>query len=877
VDADLCSVRAPAPIGALRLTAPCASAYRPPAPPGAPPADVPPLRALARLEARGDLGELAAAWFLRGNLQQAAAYLKRSPPSLDRDSDLAAVAFARGQHAEALELIDSVLDRRADHPQALWNRGVVLEQMDLTLLAAESFERAAAGAGPGWSEEARARAAALREESAGRERAWKAARDALQAAIGAPPGSTLAIPVEALARFPGLSRERLYEVLRTASDRRQALALLPLAGALDREAGGTLLHDRVLRVASADFARRAPLAREYAQLYLGKHPAPAELVARLRRSGEGERDILFGALVNAPAVRRQPGEVEALARGWDDPWLQLDAQVELARLDSLAGRHEGGTRRLLEALRRCAEANLPLQCLNVRRALASQETAANHLSSAEEHARAYLRQARALGEWNRETTALLALSQALHFQRRNAPARALLREALARVPGDAALCGYVHRNLAAFALRELRAGPAREELELALRCGVPLSLNGAWAIAELNRLSPAPSDAGRLARALGELSPNVETPGRRMLALSIRGRFELLSDRPAGEALLREAISSSHPLLAGDADARDAWSRSYVELALDAARREDWAAALALMAERLGVGVPARCALGVIAEAERTAVVVRGPDGGQRGAYDRSRREPLGRSLQGLVPPPLLASLEGCPRVDVLASSPLDTRSGLLPPHLAWSYRVGADRAPPPPRPPRHLVVANVEAPASLRLARLAPWNVPGPPSGPTVSLSGAGATPSRVLSAMEEATTIDIHAHGLMDPLLSGATVVALSPEPDGRYALTAEAIGRARLRGAPVVSLAACAAAWRPAFIRETFSLPQSFIEAGARAVMAATVDIPDSAGELFSRVRERIQAGAEPAGALRDERLRWMRADPAARWVEDVLLYE
>ena len=182
-----------------------------------------------------------------------------------------------------------------------------------------------------------------------------------------------------------------------------------------------------------------------------------------------------------------------------------------------------------------------------------------------------------------------------------------------------------------------------------------------------------------------------------------------------------------------------------------------------------------------------------------------------------------------------------------------------------------------MEAPASLRLAKLAPWNVPGPPSGSTASLAGAAATPSRVLSAMAEATTIDIHAHGLRNPLLSGATAIALAPEPDGRYALTAEVIGKAKLRGAPVVSLAACAAAWRPAFSHETFSLPQSFIEAGARAVMAATVDIPDSAGSFFSAVRERIQSGTEPAVALRDERLRWLREDPGARWVEDVLLYE
>jgi hypothetical protein len=142
----------------------------------------------------------------------------------------------------------------------------------------------------------------------------------------------------------------------------------------------------------------------------------------------------------------------------------------------------------------------------------------------------------------------------------------------------------------------------------------------------------------------------------------------------------------------------------------------------------------------------------------------------------------------------------------------------------------------------------------------------------------MAAATVIDIHAHGLVDPLLSGATAIALAPERDGRFALTAELIRtRARLAGAPVVSLAACAAAWRPAFLHETASLPQAFIIAGARAVLAATVEIPDSGGAFFSRVSERIQGGDDPARALRDEREAALARDPHASWVKDVLLYQ
>jgi hypothetical protein len=157
------------------------------------------------------------------------------------------------------------------------------------------------------------------------------------------------------------------------------------------------------------------------------------------------------------------------------------------------------------------------------------------------------------------------------------------------------------------------------------------------------------------------------------------------------------------------------------------------------------------------------------------------------------------------------------------------------------------------------------------------VELEGAQATPSRVLEAMKRATAIEFHAHGVVDRSLSDATVIALAPEDDGRFALTAEAIRRVRLEGAPMVLLGACSAARLPPVLHQTSSLPQAFVDAGARAVFAATVDIPDSAGGFFQAVNERIHAGAGPAQALREERQRWLREERSAQWVTRVLLYE
>ena len=99
---------------------------------------------------------------MHGELRQAADFLSRSAPSVDRDSDRAVVAMAEGDLPGALILVDSVLRQAPDHPQALWNRALVLRALGLPREAAEAFEGVARRGEPGWSEEAGIRARALR-------------------------------------------------------------------------------------------------------------------------------------------------------------------------------------------------------------------------------------------------------------------------------------------------------------------------------------------------------------------------------------------------------------------------------------------------------------------------------------------------------------------------------------------------------------------------------------------------------------------------------------------------------------------------------------------------------------------------------------------
>ena len=142
----------------------------------------------------------------------------------------------------------------------------------------------------------------------------------------------------------------------------------------------------------------------------------------------------------------------------------------------------------------------------------------------------------------------------------------------------------------------------------------------------------------------------------------------------------------------------------------------------------------------------------------------------------------------------------------------------------------------------------------------------------------MADASEIQFHTHALMDVGVSDASHLVLSPElPGAPYALTAEAIRAVKLRGHPVVVLAACHSAQGAHYQHEPWSLPDAFLAVGARAVFAAATDIPDvESGRFFARVLAEVRKGAEPAAALRDQRKATLQTNPSS-WVADVLLFE
>jgi hypothetical protein len=87
-------------------------------------------------------------------------------------------------------------------------------------------------------------------------------------------------------------------------------------------------------------------------------------------------------------------------------------------------------------------------------------------------------------------------------------------------------------------------------------------------------------------------------------------------------------------------------------------------------------------------------------------------------------------------------------------------------------------------------------------------------------------------------------------------------------------VVILAGCDAG-RVQLSAEPWSLATSFLEAGARVVIAPTDPIPDAgAGEVFRALVDRIRGGADPLEALIAERT---ARGGAASWLSNIVVFE
>jgi len=840
------------------------------------------------LKERGDVHGLAAAYLSWDKPLEALGQLDQlGSSSHDVRSDRAAAFLLLGRHEEArdrqkealsryeevLGLLDPLLEANPNHLQARWNRALVLEALKLPLLAARDFQAVASQEwNKDWAKEASENAARLIAESNTVNAQWQALRDVGEelVATGRPPEgvSELSSPI---------MRLYFYEAVRTRTSSDAVLALRPLAKQLDAEAGGEVLQRYVERVARRDFTIRAPLSRDYVQLRKApeEEPHASAILARLLRSSED--DLILGALGHTKAGLQHLEEFEARTRASQDPWFEiLTAQL---RAEGLIRRGDfwSAEAKLKSARQLCESARVAYRCVDLEVDLANLYAQLLLPDEVRAHAQEGWAISRQYSLRGKEIQLIQLMATAARLSDSVLLARAYLKETLESARGrDGPQERYIHENLALLEIHALNFDRARAEIDQALALKIGLTLDGAAALSDIARQRPAPGDEEAMNRVLSEAGPPGQ--GKHALALHHLGRFYLPRERVKGQGLLRDAIREAEASGERDEYSRHARTYSYTALILDVAQARDFEAALKLVGEELGLEVPGRCVLAITVDSERSLVLARGADGVLRADYDGARTELLPRELTDLVSREAQAALRPCEKVEVLARPPLQGRSGLLPRSFTWSFRTRREAPRLVQGKAVHLVVMDVEYNSERKLERLR-WE---PSFGPTEQrsvLSGPRATPRQVLREMENATEIDLVTHGLVSPISDAAYLVLAKERRAGETdELWAHQLRKAKLKGAPLVVLAACHAGRAAPVLHEAVSLPNALIEAGARAVLAATRPIPDKeASDFFNAVRARIRQGASPAAALRAERMAWFEQKRGQDWPDSVLLFE
>jgi hypothetical protein len=836
-----------------------------------------PLEAVAGLEKHEGGAGLIATLIARGEIATAENRLGQAGRGDDLDVTRALVASHKGQATVALSLLDQVLARSPRHAQALWNRAVTLAELDLPLAAAEAFDATAALREPGWSLEAASRRDELRRQEEARAREL---RDAIETCMKL--GDGVLPDEDFVRRHSALCRPSIYVAVRGAATRDEVLRLLPAARALDEASGSTAVTALVQRIAASDFAARAPHAAQLARLRATPAPSLAEqarILAQLRASGQ--RDLLLGALIRVPGslLVDHIDEVVDLARADHDPYLEEIATEYEARAKLTSGQAIEAEAILRQAVKQCAARDVELRCAYLQVRLIELYLARHRPTEATEVALAALARSRRVGLYWDERLLFGLLGRAAQLEREYPRMRAYIREASLRVHE----CPQVRLDqeaLASAELAELRFESARAELDKVGECNNGLSLERARIEAELVGFDGTAERTAALRAELARIREVVLTPGQRAHLDAMEGRVLALPAHPepaAARELLNRAIAAADALDASDVEGTKARNLAYRTLLGLGAKDLGPDAVLALFAGAARAQPRAGCALGAMIDGERLLLVVRGAGDRLQQVFEpRAFRTP-DFDARTLVPPALVSALSSCSRVDVYALPPLYGQPQLLPPGVAWSYR-GPARAPSTtPRRPKVLVIADTQPPAVLELPRLqSPSHASRDVSADEAVLRGAEATPARVRRELVQADFAEIHAHGFVDLGISDVSLIALSPDVDGSFALTARVIAGMKLPRAPFILLASCDAAYTAPYQHEPWSLPYAFLLAGARGVLAPATAVPDKEADSFFRaVGDQIMRGVDPAIVLRDQRVQ--RRAGAGDWLSSVVVFD
>jgi cellulose synthase operon protein C len=856
-----------------------------------------PLAVLGDIERSGDLHGVGALALLDGERKQAASYLDRAGDGADVIDDRAALALVDGHADRALALCDDVLARAPDDPVAHWNRGLALRDLGLTSGAAAEFRVVATRNEPGWSDEARRRADALDAEA--NTLAQRFAR--LNHASVALATGSLEMSADDARAEPGYARGILYDAIRSAPSRERLAALEPLADAIDAADHDTALHDAIAR---ASAALHPELAKRYGELIAALsvqsrltqptgHEVPLPTGAARTQLFDSLRaahadDLLVGLLVKLSTDRatvddRELAELVKLTAASPDPWMQLfgvqqQAQVALRRDDLI-----GAEAVLLRGRERCIQGAPALRCIIIGKLLGQLYLQWERVPEARATLLDAFARARRAGESFLQT-GLIQLLANLAVVDSDAEGthlslvRAYTDEMLRRFPDGAddwkcqtAAFGRMLR--ANVLVNQLRFDDARREFAgptCASTDDSSIAANMLFTRAELAQHGGTPDEIAALRADAAALRAKLPADSVQLARVDhAEGRVVIDRDPVAGEALLRRAIAEADKLPPSEVDERRPAAWSYASLAMAAAKRGDGAAALAVLADEQKLALPATCVVGLAVDDERRAIVARDVAGKLITHYDAARTSPAVDSAT-FVPSDVRAALASCPEIDVIARPPLHGTSRLFGDDVAWRY-LSRRAGPVGASTGGAIAIADADPPAALELPRLQSWVSDGD------TISGPAATPSRVLAAIGAAGEAIVHAHGLVDLAEPDASYLALSPDADGKFALTTGDVRKAHFASSPLVILAACRGSLAAPIFHDTWSLPAAFVFAGARAVIASAAPIPDAdAGAFFDAVRAKIHAGIAIPIAVRDARREWLKQG-RGEWVRDVIVFE
>jgi cellulose synthase operon protein C len=850
---------------------------------------------MAELEAARDWHGLGVAALLAGEPERAARSFEQADASPDSDSDRAALELLDGTPAaleRALAAVDRALAAAPNHGPALWNRALVLASMNLPLAAARELDHVVALGEPGWSDEARMRAASLRSVVHDRRVRWAQVEPAGDRLIadGTP------VPAELLA-VTGTMTITLYDAVRAAPSRERVEALLPMAEALDRAYRSDRLASYVRRIAASDFRIRKPLTEIYRQLCVGPALPDAAVDAFLKRLEQtGTDDIRIGTLVRTRRVARQLEDYRQLASATGDLWFTLIAEQEAARAELAKGKTSAAERRLRDALEQARREHLGYRALQLENELVSLLINRTSLAQADQEAQTAYRGAIASGQVLFETNLLNRLASINADRYALGPTRAYLAEVVEEsddsptigpsafdASHDCAARMYAYESFAYLSLLRFAPDRARDELARVPACSAapairnPLLVRTALVATQLYELTQLDGDR-RLARAhLDRLREAHPSAGVEQTLLTYLDASLLLDvDRTAGVPALRIAIANVDHTTNNDDVRVKVRAYGFAHLAMDAGRAHEFGNVIDVMAEALQVARPAQCALAISMQGQQTVFAYADARGNVGGQYLPVRTTPA-LDAPTIVPASIVDPLRTCPRVSVLARAPVLGTGRLLPPEVAWSYVLKGAVSAPTQAVGRRLIVANPELPPDLKLPSLIPYAADPGDSGAQL-LRGAEATLSRVLPAMRDASVIEFHTHGFIANDVSEASYLLLSPDVDQTYALTARDLAQVKLEASPLVILGACHAAASSRSLEGGIGLAEAFLRSGARAVIASPDVVPDlEAREFFTAVRERIAHGADPAIAVRDERTRHITASHDDTWMSSVVVFE